>query len=126
MDNNNSDNNNTSLRIMNIISKILLIVMIVFLFLPLPISNTTAATASTSSAETETESSVETESTTPYDFVKVTDTGEDEYGCKNVEIVYMRDTKIMYAVSKSSDDGSVIMLTDKDGKPLVYKGKNAR
>lgn len=126
MNNNSSDNNNTPLRIMNIISKVLLVAIIAFLFLPFPISNTTAADASASSTETEESSITETESTTPYDFVKVTDTGEDEYGCKNVEIVYMRDTKIMYAVSKSSDDGSVVMLIDKDGKPLIYKGKDAQ
>ena len=38
-------------------------------------------------------------------------------------IVYHKDTKVMYAVSKGSHNkGNFTLLVDQDGKPLLYDG----
>lgn len=34
-------------------------------------------------------------------------------------VVYQKNTKVMYAVSK---DGEFTLLVNEDGKPLIYKG----
>lgn len=40
------------------------------------------------------------------------------------EIVYHKDTKVMYAVSDGPKNrGSFTVLVDKDGKPMLYEGE---
>lgn len=54
-------------------------------------------------------------------------TTEDErFVCIDVEeyynIVYDRETKVQYAISNGSyNRGTVTLLVDKDGKPLLYE-----
>lgn len=41
----------------------------------------------------------------------------------NWAVVYHKDTKVMYAVSRGSyNGGTFTLLVDKDGKPLTWKG----
>ena len=49
----------------------------------------------------------------PSMFVKVE-------GCGTFNIVYDRDTKVMYAVSSSDHFGNVTMLVNADGTPKVW------
>lgn len=38
-----------------------------------------------------------------------------------IEIAYAKDTKVMYAISRTAyNSGSVTLLVDVDGKPLIY------
>lgn len=40
------------------------------------------------------------------------------------EIVYHKDTKVMYAVSIGSHNGGTFtLLVDADGKPMIYEGE---
>lgn len=40
------------------------------------------------------------------------------------EVVYHKDTKVMYAVSRGSyNSGAFTLLVDADGKPMIYEGK---
>ena len=40
------------------------------------------------------------------------------------EIVYHKDTKVMYAVSIGShNSGTFTLLVDADGKPMIYEGE---
>jgi hypothetical protein len=41
----------------------------------------------------------------------------------NYKIVYHRDTKVMYAISRGSyNSGDFTVMVDKYGKPLLYQG----
>ena len=45
--------------------------------------------------------------------------------CKLNEIVYAKDTKVMYTISAGAyNSGSVTMLVNSDGTPLIYKEQN--
>lgn len=40
------------------------------------------------------------------------------------EVVYHKDTKVMYAVSIGSHNGGTFtLLVDADGKPMIYEGE---
>lgn len=42
------------------------------------------------------------------------------------QVVYHRDTKVMYAVSNGSyNRGGFTLLVDSDGNPLLYEGGNS-
>ena len=54
---------------------------------------------------------------TPSEFVYIKDEG-------NYDIVYHRDTKVMYVVSDGRyNRGIFTVMVDTDGSPLLYKGK---
>lgn len=79
------------------------------------IPKTTTATISAA----ETSSSENTSTSSEYEFVTVYHASlTDENACN---IVYQKKTKVMYAISNGGySSGTVTMLVNADGTPLVY------
>lgn len=85
------------------VKKILCLVLIVMMLL-------TCVGCSGSTIETE------QDDTNKSMFVKV----EENY---NFDIVYHKDTKVMYAISNGSyNHGTFTVMLDTDGKPLLWEG----